>query len=87
MLDIGGLGLLIGQLVGRWGNFINREAHGSVTDSFLKMGIQPASPFLTSANTIPKNAEIIPRNIASLNISPHFLSFIPILFIPPEFSL
>lgn len=40
MLDIGGLGLLIGQLVGRWGNFINREAHGAVTDSFLKMGLE-----------------------------------------------
>ena len=39
MLDVGGLGLLIGQTVGRWGNFINREAHGAVTDSFLKMGI------------------------------------------------
>lgn len=39
LMDIGGLGLLIGQLVGRWGNFVNREAHGAVTDSFLKMGI------------------------------------------------
>lgn len=39
MLDIGGLGLLIGQSVGRWGNFINREAHGGVTDSFLRMGL------------------------------------------------
>lgn len=40
MLDIGGLGLLIGQFIGRWGNFINREAHGAVTDSFLKMGLE-----------------------------------------------
>ena len=39
LLDVGGLGLLIGQMIGRWGNFINREAHGGVTDSFLKMGI------------------------------------------------
>ena len=39
MLDVGGLGLLIGQMIGRWGNFMNREAHGAVTDSFLKMGI------------------------------------------------
>lgn len=43
MLDVGGLGLLIGQMVGRWGNFVNREAHGSVTDSFLKMGLMDAS--------------------------------------------
>lgn len=37
--DIAGLGFLIGQAIGRWGNFINREAHGGETDSFLRMGI------------------------------------------------
>ena len=47
ILDIGGLGLLIGQMVGRWGNFINREAHGGITDSFLKMGIADASGTVT----------------------------------------
>lgn len=40
MVDIGGLGLMIGQMIGRWGNFVNREAFGAVTDSFLKMGLQ-----------------------------------------------
>ena len=39
MLDVGGLGLMIGQSIGRWGNFINREAHGGLTDSFLRMGL------------------------------------------------
>lgn len=39
MLDIGGLGLLIGQTAGRWGNFINREAYGGVTDVFCRMGL------------------------------------------------
>jgi len=38
MLDIGGLGLLIGQAIGRWGNFMNREAFGAATDIFCKMG-------------------------------------------------
>ena len=38
-LDLGSLGLLIGQGIGRWGNFANKEAHGGVTDSFLRMGI------------------------------------------------
>ena len=38
MLDIGGLGLLIGQAIGRWGNFTNREAFGGVTDVFCRMG-------------------------------------------------
>ena len=30
---------MIGQMLGRWGNFFNREAHGGVTDSFLRMGL------------------------------------------------
>ena len=35
------LGLLIGQSVGRWGNFFNREAYGAeITNSFfLRMGL------------------------------------------------
>ncbi|MCR4639462.1 prolipoprotein diacylglyceryl transferase [Ruminococcus sp.] len=37
MLDITALGFLIGQGVGRWGNFFNQEAFGTNTDSFLGM--------------------------------------------------
>ena len=32
MFDVGGLGLLIGQCIGRWGNFVNQEAFGANTD-------------------------------------------------------
>jgi len=41
-LDIMALGLLIGQLIGRWGNFFNREAYGAqiFNDFFLRMGIE-----------------------------------------------
>ena len=39
MLDLGALGLLIGQSVGRWANFINREAYGSETGVFWRMGL------------------------------------------------
>lgn len=41
-LDIMALGLLIGQLIGRWGNFFNREAYGAqiLNDFFLRMGIE-----------------------------------------------
>lgn len=43
-LDIMALGLLIGQSIGRWGNFFNREAHGAeiFNDFFLRMGIEEA---------------------------------------------
>ncbi len=39
VLDITSLGFLIGQAIGRWGNFFNREAFGAETDSFLRMGL------------------------------------------------
>ena len=39
VLDVTSLGFMIGQMLGRWGNFFNREAHGGVTDSFLRMGL------------------------------------------------
>ncbi|MBO4913782.1 MAG: prolipoprotein diacylglyceryl transferase, partial [Oscillospiraceae bacterium] len=32
MMDDIVMGVLVGQLIGRWGNFMNREAFGSVTD-------------------------------------------------------
>ena len=32
LLDLGSLGLLIGQSIGRWGNFFNAEAFGGPTD-------------------------------------------------------
>lgn len=40
-LDLMSLGLLIGQSVGRWGNFFNREAYGAeITNGFfLRMGL------------------------------------------------
>ena len=39
VLDLVALGFLIGQAMGRWGNFFNREAFGSETMSFLRMGL------------------------------------------------
>lgn len=39
LLDIAVLGLLIGQCVGRWGNFVNGEAYGSPTSLPWRMVI------------------------------------------------
>ena len=39
LLDLVALGFMIGQSIGRWGNFINREAFGSYCDNFLAMQI------------------------------------------------
>lgn len=39
LADTAAFGLLIGQILGRWGNFFNREAFGAYTDSVFAMGI------------------------------------------------
>lgn len=43
MLDIAGHAAMLGQAIGRWGNFMNAEAHGSETDIFCRMGIKLSS--------------------------------------------
>ena len=48
VLDLVALGFLIGQSIGRWGNFFNREAFGAETESFFRMGLM---------NTITQNYE------------------------------
>ena len=35
--DTAGLGLITGQIIGRWGNFFNRECFGGYTDNLLAM--------------------------------------------------
>ena len=39
MLDLAVFGVLIGQILGRWGNFMNREAFGAETTIFCRMGL------------------------------------------------
>ena len=40
MLDLIAPACMLGQAIGRWGNFMNREAYGSITDVFCRMGLQ-----------------------------------------------
>ncbi len=50
VLDIGVLGFLIGQAIGRWGNFVNQEAFGGPTSlpwgmvSENTLAVSPDSP-------------------------------------------
>lgn len=47
VLDVVALGFLIGQSMGRWGNFFNREAFGAPTETFLRMGLLNAYTGIT----------------------------------------
>ena len=37
LVDTAGLGLILGQIIGRWGNFFNREAFGEYTNNLFAM--------------------------------------------------
>ena len=39
LMDMGGTGFLIGQAIGRWGNFVNQEAFGAPTAGNLPWGM------------------------------------------------
>ena len=43
MIDAAAPGLLVGQAIGRWGNFVNAEVFGRETDSFFAMTINSSN--------------------------------------------
>lgn len=73
LADTAGLGLILGQIIGRWGNFFNREAFGDYTDSLLAMQI-PVSTVRSSEIT-EKLAEHIMEidGISYIQVHPTFL--------------
>lgn len=48
MFDLGAMGFLIGQAVGRWGNFVNQEAFGTNTDAPWGMISPQTTAYLAS---------------------------------------
>lgn len=73
MADITSLGLLIGQMIGRWGNFFNRESFGEYTDGVFAMQL-PLSAVRTSEVTsqMRENLETI-GGVSYVSVQPAFL--------------
>ena len=70
MFDLAGMGFLIGQGCGRWGNFFNQEAFGCNTTLPWGMYSQAAHDYLpSSVVTVPKGVTIDPN----LPVHPTFL--------------
>lgn len=44
LADVLAPSVMVGQMIGRWGNFVNAEAHGGFTDLPWRMGIQAYYP-------------------------------------------
>lgn len=55
MFDLAAMGFLIGQGVGRWGNFFNQEAFGTNTTSIFGMYSEHTNAYLTSVRDVLLN--------------------------------
>lgn len=64
-------GLLLGQIIGRWGNFMNREVFGEFYDGLFSMQLPVAA---VRARDISENiAAHIPEGANYINVHPTFL--------------
>ncbi len=71
--DTAGPGLILGQCIGRWGNFFNREAFGGYCDNLLAMQL-PVSAVRSSEITeeLRENIMIV-DGISYIQVHPTFL--------------
>ena len=73
MLDTVSMGLVTGQIIGRWGNFFNREAFGDYTDGLLAMQL-PISAVRSGEITekMWEHVEVI-NGVEFIQVHPTFL--------------
>lgn len=73
MADSGVLGLITGQIIGRWGNFFNCEAFGGFTNNLLAMRIKMSlvNPSMISQELVDK--QIVENGVAYIQVHPTFL--------------
>lgn len=73
MADSGVLGLITGQIIGRWGNFFNCEAFGGYTDNLLAMRIKMSlvNPSMISQELLDR--QIVENGTAYIQVHPTFL--------------
>ncbi len=73
MADCGVLGLILGQAIGRWGNFFNREAFGEYTDNLFAMQIPLSAVRGTEVTEEMMNYLVVSDGIAYIQVHPTFL--------------
>lgn len=72
MADTGVLGLVTGQIIGRWGNFFNREAFGGYTDSLFAMRIKRSIVNDNMLNTDVLKHMIVDQGVEYIQVHPTF---------------
>lgn len=69
--DLAILGVLVGQIFGRWGNFTNRECFGGYTDGLLAMRLPIAA--VRSSDITPEITEHMAAGTNYIQVHPTFL--------------
>lgn len=72
-LDIGCYGMIIGQCIGRWGNFINVEAYGGVTDLPWRMSAESIANTLWNQGALESSLAYQAILDGTLGVHPTFL--------------
>lgn len=73
MADSAVLGLVTGQIIGRWGNFVNCEAFGGYTDSLLAMQINRAQVHEYMISQELLEHLVVENGIEYIQVHPTFL--------------
>lgn len=72
-LDTACMGLVMGQVIGRWGNFFNREAFGGYTDGLLAMQLPVSAVRVNEiTQTMWENVQTI-GGVEYIQVHPTFL--------------
>ena len=66
-------GLILGQIIGRYGNFMNREAFGEYTDSFFAMRLKVADVTSSNITTTMQQHIITENETRYIQVHPTFL--------------
>ncbi len=74
VLDLVGMGALIGQILGRWGNFFNREVFGEYTDNLFAMQL-PITAIRSMDDVSPLMMEHLAEieGVTFIQVAPTFL--------------
>ena len=73
LCDTAGLGLVLGQVIGRWGNFFNREAFGGYTDGPFAMQLPLSAVRSSDVTTDLMNHVVESGGISYIQVHPTFL--------------